>query len=139
MVRIDDLYTFSRHKPEFAIGGLGDAGTIFASRSRTEPNTVRRIPNGRFNSSLRVGDPGVQFGPQDAHEAAVRVQPEGMIVVLYRPVNRVARQAVPACERNDATIFKPANASLGCGPQRAVPIELKIADRSLAQTISGCV
>src|SRR5271166_2377300 len=139
MTGIDDLDTFSRQEPDFPIGALRDARTVFAGRKRTEPDTVRRIPNRRFNPTLRVGNPRVQFSARDAHEAALRVQPEGTIVVLYRPVNRVARQAIPACKRSDATIFKPASASLGCGPQRPIPIELKIGDMPFAQTISGCV
>ena len=139
MTGIDDLDPFSRQEPDFPIGALRDARTVFAGRKRTEPDTVRRIPNRGFNSMLRVGNPRVQFGPRDAHQAAGGIQPERTIVVLHRPVNRVARQAIPACERSDATIFKPANASLGCGPQRPIPIELKIGDNSLAQTISGCV
>ena len=80
-------------------------GPNLLAASRAEPDAVRRIPNRRFNPALRVGDPRVQFGSRDAHQAAGRVQPERTIVVLYRPVNRVARQAIPACERSDAAIF----------------------------------
>src|SRR5271157_732006 len=116
MTGIDDLDPFSRQEPDFPIVALRDARTVFAGRNRTEPDTVRRIPNRRFNPTRRVGNPRVQFGARDAHEAAGGIQPEGTIVVLYRPVNRVARQTIPAGERSDATIFKPANASVGCGP-----------------------
>jgi hypothetical protein len=63
-----------------------------------------------------------------------------MIVVLYRPVNRIARQTIPACERSNTAIFNPAKAAiLGCGPKRAIRIELKIRDTALTQPISGCV
>ena len=141
MTGIDHLDAFSRHEPQFAIGGLRDARTVGASRDAgAEPDAVRRIPNRRLNPTLRVGDPRVQFGPRDAHQAAGRVQPERTIVVLYRPVNRVAGQTIPACERSDAAVFKPAKAALlGCGPQRPIPIELKTGDMALAQPISGCV
>ena len=88
--------------------------------------------------TLRVGDPRVQFGPRDAHQAAGRVQPERTIVVLDRPVNRVARQTIPARERSDAAVLQPADAALlGCGPQRRITIELKTGDSALAQTIAA--
>ena len=99
-----------------------------------EPDAVRRIPHGRFNPALRVGDPRVQFAARDAHEAAGRVQPERTVVVLYRPVNRVAGQTVPARERSDAAVLNPAQAALlGCGPQRPIPVELKAGDMALTQ------
>ncbi len=83
MARIDDLYAFSRHEPQFAIGRLSYPRAVGASRRRTKPDTVRCIPNCRLNSMLRVGDPGVHFGSADAHEATGRVQPERTIVVFY--------------------------------------------------------
>src|SRR5262249_4672309 len=49
MTRIDDLDTFSCHEPQFAVGGLCDARAIFASRRRTESDTVGRVPNGHLN------------------------------------------------------------------------------------------
>jgi hypothetical protein len=74
------------------------------------------------------------------HEAAGRVQPERTIVVLYRPVNRVAGQAILARQRGDAPSFDPAQAALlGCGPQCPIAIKLKTGDMALAQTVSGCV
>ncbi len=99
-----------------------------------EPDAVRRIPDRRFNPALRVGDPRVQFAARDAHEAAARVQPERTVVVLYRAVNRVAGQTIPACQRSDAAILNPAQAALlGCGPQRAIPVELKAGDMAFTQ------
>ena len=51
------------------------------------------------------------------------------IVVLRRPVNRVAGQTIPGCERSHAAIFNPAQAALlGRGPQRPVAIELQTGD-----------
>ena len=96
MMGIDDLNAFSRHEPQFAVGGLRDGRTEVGGRNRMEPDAVGRIPHGRFNPALRVGDPRVQFAARDAHEAAGRVQPERTVVVLYRPVNRVAGQTVSA-------------------------------------------
>src|SRR5208283_4226645 len=86
-----------------------------------------------------VGNPRVHFVPGDAHEAAGRIQPERLIVVLHRPVNRIAGQTVLAGERSDAAIFKPAEAALGCDPQCPIPIESKVGDSSLAQATSGRV
>src|SRR5271157_2461944 len=100
MTRIDDLDAFSRHEPQFAIGGLRYARSICASRSRAEPDTVRGIPNRGRDSALRVGDPRVQFGPRNAYQTTGGVQPQRTIVVLYRPVNRVARQTIRVCERS---------------------------------------
>ena len=121
MTGIDDLDAFSRQEPQLAIGRLRDGRTEGARRTQ-RPDAVRRIPNRRFNPALRVGDPRVQFGPRDAHQAAGRVQPERTIVVLYRPVNRVAGQAIPGCERSDAAVFDPAQAALpGLRPTRPHP------------------
>src|SRR5271165_3371665 len=140
MMRIDDLDAFSRHEPQFAVGGLRDTRTVGAGRARADPDTVLGTPNRRFDPALRVDDPCVQFRPPDAHEAAGRVQPQRTIIILYRPVNRVARQPVLAGQRSDAAVFYAAEAALlGCSPQRPVPIELEIGDRAFAQTISGCV
>ena len=126
MPGIDHLDTFSRQEPQFAIGELRDGRTVGVRRKRAEPDAVRRIPNRRFNPTLRVGDPRVQFRPWDAHQAACRVQPQRTIVVLSREVDRIAWQTIPGGERSDAAILNPAQAALlGRGPQRPVAIELK--------------
>src|SRR5208283_2929196 len=76
MTGIDDLDALSCDEPQFAISGLRYARTICASRSRAEPDTVRRIPNRGCDSALRVGDPRVQFGPRDAYQTTGGVQPQ---------------------------------------------------------------
>ena len=59
-----------------------------------------------------------------------RIQPQRTFVVIYRPIRSVAGQTIPARERRDVAIFDPAQAAiLGCGPQRPIPIELKMLDR----------
>jgi asparagine synthetase A len=63
-----------------------------------------------------------------------------MIVVLYRPVNSVTGQTIPAAECSDMAIFYPAKATLtGCGPKRALPIKSKVGDMALPQPIGGGV
>src|SRR5208283_5150226 len=140
MTRIDSLHAFSRYEPQFAICGLCDGRAEVGRRNRVELDAVRRIPNRRFNPTLRVGDPRVQFASRDAHQTAGRVQPERTIVVLYGPVNRVARQTIPAGERSDAAVFDAAKAALlGSDPQRPIAIKSKAGDMTFTQPISGGV
>ena len=119
---IDDLDSFSCYKPQFSIGGLGDARSIGASRTEriltpsAASQTVVSIL--RFGSAIHASSSLRRY----AHQAAGRVQPERTIVVLHRPVNRVARQTIPCCERSDAAVFKPAKAALlGCRPTASHP------------------
>ena len=141
MTGIYDLDAFSRRQePQFAVGGLRDGRIVVGRRKRVEPDAFRRIPHGRLNPALGVGDPRVQFAARDVHQTACRVQPERTIVVLCRPVNRVAGQTVPARERSDVAVFNPAQAALlSCGPQRPIAIELKSGDMAFTKPISGCV
>ena len=93
-------------------------------RSRAKQDAIVGSPNRGFSPVPRVGDPGVQFGPSDAHEPAVRVHPQQAIVVLDRPMNRVAGQTIFGYERFDVAIFNPAKAThVGRGPKDAIPVE----------------
>jgi hypothetical protein len=58
-----------------------------------------------------------------------------MAVVFHRPVNRVAGQSVLAGKCGNAAVFHPAQAALGLGPERTIPIGLKAVDTAVAQTI----
>ena len=92
-----------------------------------ESEAVGRIPNRRFNSMHRVDEPGIQFGPRDAHQTAGGIQPERTIIVLYGPVYGVTGQPIFRCEGGDTAIFDAAQAAvfLDCCPHRSIAIELK--------------
>src|SRR5215469_16725757 len=63
-----------------------------------------------------------------------------MFVVLDRPVNRVARQAVPGCQRDEVAIFESAKAPLLSGdPHRTSPVETKMGSFTFAQAVIGTV
>ena len=120
---------------DFPTGGWKVAGG-----NRAEFDAVVGVPQGCLDPALRVGDPRVHFAARDAHQTAGRVQPERVVVVLYRPVNRVAGQAVFGGERCDAATLDPAQAALlGCGPQRPICGEFKTGNMALSQPLSGGV
>jgi hypothetical protein len=111
MTRIDDLNAFPGHEPQFAIRGFRDTRAVFAGRTGADPDTIRCIPDRRGKPTLRIGDPGIHFGPRDTHQAAAHVQPERTLFVLDSPIRSVAGQAIPARERLDVAIFDPAQAA----------------------------
>ncbi len=47
------------------------------------------------------------------------------IVVFDGPMDGVAGQSIRAGERGDSAIVNSIKTTLGCGPQRPIPIELK--------------
>src|SRR5262245_17889602 len=50
-------------------------------------------------------------------------------------MNRVARQTVRASQRGDASILHSAQPAFGRCPERTVPVETKMPDEALAQTV----
>src|SRR5215472_16648235 len=59
-----------------------------------------------------------------------------MVVILDCPVNRIARQSVPAVERGEVPIFQTAQSSLGRSPENTVAVESQAVDPALAQPVS---
>ena len=96
MTGIDHLDAFSRHEPQFAIGGLRDGRTELAGaveRSRTPSAASQTVVSIlRFGSAIHAS----------SSVRAMRTRPQAVynhkrtVVVLYRPVNRVAGQTIPA-------------------------------------------
>src|SRR6185295_11352989 len=86
-----------------------------------------------------MGGPGVQVSSANTHEAASQIQPDRTGVVLHHPVNRIARQSVPARERENVAVFDPAQPTRGGGPQCAVPIDVETADLALSQALGATV
>src|SRR5688572_24698316 len=62
------------------------------------------------------------------------------MVVFYRPVNGITRQAGGRRERADAAILDPAESAIfGCRPYGAITIEVETRDMTLAQPVRRCV
>jgi hypothetical protein len=62
-----------------------------------------------------------------------------MIVILHRPVNDIAREAVPARERRNVTILDPAEPAFGRDPQSSARPETKVINSTFAKAIGGRV
>jgi hypothetical protein len=62
-----------------------------------------------------------------------------MVVILHRPVNGIAREAVPAGERRNVTILDPAEPAFGRDPQSSARPETKVINSTFAQSIIGRV
>src|ERR1700691_5295198 len=60
---IDDVDAVEWQEPQFSIGGLGDARSVFAYRDCTEADAVGTIECGALNDPLRIGRPRIYLGP----------------------------------------------------------------------------
>src|SRR3712207_7505206 len=68
-----------------------------------------------------------------------RSQPERTRVVLHRPVNRIAGQAVPAVQRGGAAVVQTAESAVGGDPERAFRVESQVVDAAPAEPVGGRV
>src|SRR5215472_783130 len=90
MARIDHADSQKRIKPDLSIRGLGDPRVV-AGGSSEGPRPVGTVENHALDGVAGIGDPGVQFGACNTHQAAGHVQPERSGIILDRPINLVAR------------------------------------------------
>src|SRR4029450_9798821 len=138
MTRIDDADADITHKPQLAIRGLCD-NRVVAARESMAADSVGTVENGRMDRLLRIGGPGGQLGPGNTQQSAGEIQPDRTRLVLPHPVNRFAGQSVLASERQHAAVSDSAQSAVSCRPEGAVPIDVEIADHSLAQPLGACV
>src|SRR6266403_6085070 len=144
VARIDDADAVPRQEQQFSIGGLGDLRAEVAGTGK-DPDSIGNVENRGLDEPLRIfvfvngGDPTFQLVARDAHQAAGRVQPEGMVVVFHPPMDRIAGQSILAGQSCNTAVFQPAEPALGGGPQRTLLIESKVVDTSLAQPVGGRV
>src|SRR5262245_53068693 len=62
-----------------------------------------------------------------------------MVLVFQHPMNRVARQAAPGCEGDDAAALQPAEPAFSGSPQATVPIKPQFVNTPRAQPIGGSI
>jgi hypothetical protein len=109
------------------------------------PDAVRMVQDcdldlvRRGAAFLYVGGPRLQVRSCDPRQAACGVEPECLVIVLDRPVHRIARQSVLRLEGVDPSVLDSAEAALRRNPERAVRIEVEIADDSPSQAVSRIV
>src|SRR5215470_4467972 len=144
MPRIDDAHAVQARDPQLAVGRPRDLRSV-AARNRAAPDPIGVVENRGLDCPPRIfvsvycGGPPVHFRAWDANQPAGHVQPQGMIVVLDRPMNRIAGQSVLAGQRSNAAVLQPAESALCSGPDRTVGIELKTGNPALAQPVGGRV
>src|SRR4029450_5635842 len=132
-MRIDDADPVQRQEPDLAVTGLGDDRAV-AVTELLAPHSVRAVETPRVNRRLWTCGPRVQLGPGRAHQATGHVKPDRPGVTFHHPVDRIARKAVPSGEGERATIFEPAQAFLGRGPEGALRVDMEA-----AESFAGCV
>src|SRR5215469_14850930 len=97
MVRINHAHAIPLQEPNLPIRGFRSGWTIRVIRNFVYPHSFGTAENGRVEHLLRSlilvcgGGPSVYLGPRQAHQPTLGIQPEGVIVVLYHPVNRITR------------------------------------------------
>src|SRR5215471_14324632 len=62
-----------------------------------------------------------------------------MSVILYRPMNPVAGQPIPAAQRGDAPVFQPAKPTLSSSPDGTLSIEANFVHTAFAQPVGRSV
>ena len=137
--RIDDADAADRHEPEFPVVRLGRARAV-ATGSTIAHYSVATVQKRGLDGQLRIvifvnsSGPSLQSGALNAHHAAGHQQPQGLGIVLQRPMYGIARQSVPAGERGDFSILQSAETAVSGGPQ-CIPIEPKAVDAPSANGI----
>ena len=128
MLRIDDADAAKTQEPQFAIRGFCDNRAIAAGIPMAA-HSVGTVENRTPGSSALDGRPR-----RPTQSRAIRTKPQARYsqtewaVILHHPVNRIAGQSVLAGERENATVFDPAQAAVSCGPEGPVPIDVETAD-----------
>ena len=96
VVRIDDADAAELHEPQLAIRGFCHYRAITA-REPMVAHSVGTVENRHLDRLLWMGGPGVQLRPANTHQATGQIQPDRLGVILYHPVNGIARQSVLCC------------------------------------------
>ena len=138
MMRIDHADAGITHEQQLAIRGFCDNRVVAAGEPMTA-HSVGTVENGRMDRLLWIGGPGVQLGAANTQQATGEIQPDRLRVVLPHPVNRIAGQSIFSGERQNAAVFDSAQTALSCSPEDPIPIDVEIADHSLAQPLGACV
>ena len=137
-MRVDDANAIFWQEPYLSIRGLGYY-RVAVRRRETAPDSVRVVQHRGAHRPFRISDPFLQLGPGDAYQAASRVQPEEMVVVLQHPVNDVAWQSVRARKPEGMAAPDKNQAIAGCRPNRPVIIELEPAYLAFAEALLSSI
>src|ERR1700761_4785503 len=62
-----------------------------------------------------------------------------MVVIFDRPLHLIARQPILAAQRDCASVFQPAESSVGRRPQDSLSVDAQVADRTFAKALGGRV
>src|ERR1051326_3726746 len=132
--RIDDGDTVHDREPETAILRFCGLSKVPSGRSAHAHSviTVVKLP---VDLALGIHRPGREFSLPDAHQTTGRVQPQRALVVFNNRVNTVTRQTVRGRKSSEAAAPEPAQAACGSCPQRPLPIDVKVTNHALRETI----
>ena len=127
------------HEPQLAIRGFCDYRAI-AAREPMVADSVGTVENRHLDRLLWMGGPGVQLRPANTRQATGQIQPDRLGVILYHPVNGIARQSVLAVVsvRMWPSLIRLSPPSVA-DPECTVPIDVETADHAFAQPFDGCV
>src|SRR4030095_1832935 len=103
------------------------------------PHSVETVEDGRVHRQLRIGEPVVQLGSGNAHQATLHVQPNRTGVILYRPVESVTRQSVLARKLRNMAILDAAHPTFSCDPQPTMRPESKLVHPASGKAFHTCV
>src|SRR5512132_10487 len=138
MMRIENANAANRQEPQLAVRGFCHIRAK-ATREAMAGDAIRRLKHRRPYRLRWMGTPRVQLRPGDPHETTSRVKPDRISVIFHHPLNRVAGQSVLAGECENATVFDAAQSALRRDPERAVPVPVEAADKSLCQPFGASV
>src|SRR3974390_2512228 len=134
IVGIEHGEAVPRGEPYFTVWGLADFRTCHRYGDIT-PYAIESAKNRELDRAIRLTVPGLRLGVPNAHQSAGHGQPQGMVVIFYRPMDFVARQPVLAAQRGSMSVFQAAQPALGRGPQRSVSVDAQVADRAFSKAV----
>ncbi len=138
VTRIDDADAVARQEPDPSIRRLSHERRVSTSHGMA-PHTIRSVERFGFYEFARIGDPSVQFGLGDAHQAAAHVEPHGVVVIFHGSEDVVAGQSVFACKRDHVTVFNATQSSICSSPECPLSSKAKIIHVPCAQPVFGRV
>ena len=88
VMRIDDAHAVQSHEAYPSVLRFSRLRRISAE-AEAGTHTIRNIEHSRFYGSPGIGNPGIQFGPLNSHQAARHIKPSRVIVIFNAPENGV--------------------------------------------------